>query len=82
MKKSKLAKEKYKLYSVRRKGAPRSVMELSPVLKEIKNLQKNLVLNGVKGARPHQARLPTCENEFKEANAVKETINNRKLMQT
>ena len=36
MKRSKLSKEKYKIYSVRRKGNPGSVMELSPMLTDIK----------------------------------------------
>lgn len=36
--------------SVRRKGEPGSVMELSPVLKEIKNLKQiKLTKNGIKG---------------------------------
>jgi hypothetical protein len=32
-------KEKYKMYSLRRKKAPGSVMALSPVLKELKGLK-------------------------------------------
>lgn len=35
-------------YSLRRKGAPRSVIELSPVIKEIKRLKKSLMLNEIK----------------------------------
>lgn len=62
MKRSKLDKGKYRTYSLRRKGAPGSVMEPSPVLKEIKNkLKRSLMLNGIKGsgdlrARPTQLR--------------------------
>ena len=41
-------------------------MELSPVLKEIKSLKKNLVLNGIKESgdlrvRLYPAKLPSCE---------------------
>ena len=36
--------EKYKMYNLRRKGAPGSGMELSPVFKEI-----NISRNGIKG---------------------------------
>jgi hypothetical protein len=39
-----LNKEKYKMYNLRRKGAPGSGRELSPVFKEIK---KNRLLNRV-----------------------------------
>lgn len=49
MKRSKLDKKKYKAYSVKRKGAPRSVMEVSPVLNKIKSLKKILMLNEIKG---------------------------------
>jgi hypothetical protein len=37
------------MYSLRRKGALASIIELSPVLKEIKSLKKSLKLNGIKG---------------------------------
>ena len=37
------------MYIVRRKGTPGSVIELSPMFKEIKSLKKSLVLNGIKG---------------------------------
>lgn len=38
------------MYGVRRKGEPGSVMELSPVLKEIKSLKQiKLTKNGMKG---------------------------------
>ena len=36
------------MFSLRRKGAPGSVIELSAGLKEIKHLKKNLMLNGIK----------------------------------
>lgn len=86
MKKSKLAKEKCKLYSVRRKGVPGSVVELSSARGE-KTYKENPGAKWDKGssglrAELHPARFPTCENDFKEADAVKETINNRKLKQT
>lgn len=48
MKRSKLSKEKYKMYSLMRKGALGSVKELNPVFKEINRLKKSLVLNGIK----------------------------------
>ena len=48
MKRSKLSKEKYKMYNLRRKGAPGSGMELSPVFKEIRRLEKSLILNEIK----------------------------------
>ena len=44
MKRGMLNKEKYKMYNLRRKGAPGSGRELSPVFKEIK---KNRLLNRV-----------------------------------
>ena len=37
------------MYISRRKGTPGSVIELSPMFKEIKSLKKSLVLNGIKG---------------------------------
>lgn len=47
MKRSRLCKKKYKVYSLRRKE---SAMELSPVvLKEIKNFKKSLMLSRIKG---------------------------------
>lgn len=45
---SKMRKEKYKMFSMGRMGAAESVME-SSVLKEIKTLKKTLKLNGIKG---------------------------------
>ena len=58
-------KQKYKMYSLRRKGASGSV-----TLEEMKRLKKSPVLNVVKGsgdhrARLHPAKLPTCEKELK-----------------
>ena len=47
MRRSKLNKEKYKVYSLRRKGAPENAVELS-VLKEIKGLNQSLILNGIR----------------------------------
>jgi hypothetical protein len=40
MKRSKLNKEKNKMYSLRRKAALGSVIELNPVLTEIKSFKK------------------------------------------
>jgi hypothetical protein len=36
------------MYNLRRKGAPGSGMELSPVFKEIRRLEKSLILNEIK----------------------------------
>ena len=60
------------MYSLRRKGAPGRVMELSPVLKEIKSLKKTPMLNGIKGVviseqDPTQLSFPTCEKELNES---------------
>ena len=44
MKRSKLNKEKYKLYRLSRKEVPKSGMELSPAFKEINRLR-----SGIKG---------------------------------
>lgn len=41
MKTSKLSEEKYKMYNLRKRGASRSGIELSPVLREIKRFQKS-----------------------------------------
>ena len=41
--------EKYKTYSLRRKGALESALELSPVSKEIKGLKESLLPNRKKG---------------------------------
>ena len=48
-KSGKPVKTKYKIYSLRRKRTLGSIMELSPVFKEIKSLKEILTLNGVKG---------------------------------
>ena len=45
MERSKLSKQRYEMYSLKRKGAPGSVTELSPVLKG----KKMLLLDGIKG---------------------------------
>ena len=45
MKRRKLSKEKDKLYSLRTKGAPGSITELNPVLREL-NLKNKLTLHG------------------------------------
>lgn len=46
MKRNKLSKKNYKMYSLRRKGTQGSVIELSSVLKEINNLKKSLMIGG------------------------------------
>ena len=57
MKWSKSSKEKYKMYSFGRKGAPGRGMEPSLVLKDIKSLKKSLMLYRIESnnirARPH-----------------------------
>lgn len=50
MKRRNLNKEKYRMYSCRRKETPGSVVELSPVLMRIKCLKKSPVLRGIKEA--------------------------------
>lgn len=63
---SKLGKEKYKKYSLRRKGASGIMMlESSLVFKEMKSLKKHMIVYGKKGsgnlsARPHWANPTTC----------------------
>ena len=47
--KKKPSKEKYKIYSLRRKRTPGGIIELSPVLKEIKSLKKIMIFNGIGG---------------------------------
>lgn len=42
---SKLSKENYRMHSLRRKGAPRNVMNLSPVLKEIVLVRISIAVN-------------------------------------
>ena len=46
IRRSKLSKEKYKMYNLRRKGAPGSVKELNPVFKALNKLKKSLMLMG------------------------------------
>jgi hypothetical protein len=46
MKRKKLSKEKYKMHILRRKGAPRNLMQSSPLLKEI-NIKKSKTLNEI-----------------------------------
>lgn len=62
MKRSKLVKEKCKIYCCRRKGA----------LGSENRSKKSLMLSGIKGVvpserDPHPAKLPTCENELKKS---------------
>ena len=55
-------------------------MELSPVFKEIESLEFNTKQNKGNGdlrARPHAAKLLTCDEGIKEN--LKETTENRKL---
>ena len=47
MKRSKLSKEKYKMHSLRGKGASGNVMKLRPGLKEVKSLKKSLMLSEI-----------------------------------
>ena len=50
MKRNKLNRKKEKMYSLKRNRAPGNVMmPLSPVLREIKSLKKNLVPKGIQG---------------------------------
>ena len=42
MKKSKMSKEKYKIYNLGRKGTPESGMELNPVFKDINRLRNEI----------------------------------------
>jgi len=56
------------------------------VLKKIKMFTEELDSKWNKGsgdlrARPHPAKLPTCEKESKKSLSSKETISNRKLTQ-
>jgi hypothetical protein len=70
MKRSKLSKEKYNVYSLVRKGVLGSIMELSPLLKEINILKKSKMLNEIKGVmisgQDPPVKLPTCEKGIKE----------------
>lgn len=40
-------KEKYKMYSLGRKGAPWNIIQSIPMLKEMKSLKKNQMLDGI-----------------------------------
>jgi hypothetical protein len=72
MERSKLGKGNAKTYSLRRKGAPGSVTQLSPVLTEIKETPdtKWNKRSGNLRARPLSAKLPTCEQELKKSLGV------------
>lgn len=48
-KRSNLSKEKYNMYSSRRKGTPGSGVELNPEFKKINRFKKSLILNERKG---------------------------------
>lgn len=37
------------MYTTRRKGAPENRMELNPMFKDMQNLKKSWMLNGLKG---------------------------------
>lgn len=67
MKRNKLDKEKYKAYSLKRKGEPGSVVELSPVCKEkVKKCLIDAKWNKGSGdlkARPCPAKLSPCERK-------------------
>lgn len=50
MKRSEQGKEKYKMYSLRRKREPRNEMlELSPVLKQMRSFESSPMLNEING---------------------------------
>ena len=50
MKRNKLSKKKYKMYSLRRKRGPRNEMlELRPVLKQMRSFKNSLMLNEING---------------------------------
>lgn len=60
MKRSKLAKEHYKMYSLSKRGAPGTIRELNPVFKEIYKKIKEMFESkwnkrsgGLKGKSPH-----------------------------
>jgi hypothetical protein len=71
VKRSKLSKEKYKMHSLRGKGASGNVMKLRPVVKEINRLNGSkpcLVLSEIKGlvtsGQDHTHLSFNCEKEF------------------
>lgn len=47
MKKSKLCKEKYKMYRLRREGTPGSVIELKSSVQGDKNIKESITLIGI-----------------------------------
>lgn len=49
MKRSKVNKEKCKIYSLRRKSTPVNRVELGPVFKGIKSFKESLMLNRING---------------------------------
>lgn len=65
----------------RRKRAPGSViLEPNPVFKEMRSLKKGLLTKWNKGsgalmARPHPAKLPSCEMPKESCPKAKESIN-------
>lgn len=65
----KLNKEKYKMYSLKIKGEPRSLIEQNSVFKEKKNKEKSDTRynkgSGNLRARSQPANVPHCENELK-----------------
>jgi hypothetical protein len=66
-KKSKLSKEKYKMYKLSRKGSPESGMKPSPTFKEINSLRYGIYGVVTFRGRPHPVRLPFCEKELKKS---------------
>lgn len=42
------------LYSLKRKTVPRGILELNPMLKEIKSLKKSLILSRIQGVTSGQ----------------------------
>jgi hypothetical protein len=68
MKSIKLSKQSCKVYKLRRERTPGSGMEVSLKVKEISRFKKNPDVEWNTGsgdlrARPHPARLSTCEKE-------------------
>jgi hypothetical protein len=70
IKRSKLSKEKYKMFRLRRKGKPGSGIKLNPVFKGDKQIKESLIWNGIKRewwlrARSHPDKHWTSERELK-----------------
>jgi hypothetical protein len=84
--KSKPDKKKYKMHSSSKKGIPGNPMlELSPMLKKMRSLNKCLLGNEIKrvltsGQDHHPDMLRTCEKESTKCYATKESNNKSKLM--